>query len=78
MHTMTTGHVFKIADNFFGIFTFTKPFLLARFIDADTVSDACMGLSLHFAGNFKQAMPATEKIARDMMRRRNTVLLTDY
>lgn len=75
--TMTTGHVFKIANNFFGIFTLAKPFLLARFIDADTVSDACLGLSLKFAGHFKPASKGTEKIARAMMKRRDTVLLTD-
>ena len=74
---MQRGHVFKIGDNFFGIFTFAKPYLLARFVDADTVSDACLGLSIQFAGRFVQASDNVEKLARAMMRRRDTMLLTD-
>ena len=74
---MQKGHVFKIGDNFFGIFTFAKPHLLARFIDADTVSDACLGLSIQFAGWFIPASDNVTKHARAMMRRRDTMLLTD-
>lgn len=75
--TMQIGHVFTIAPNLFGIFTLAKPFLLCRFDDADDVSEACLSFSMKFSGNFQPANVTTERIARSMMKRRDTVLLTD-
>lgn len=76
-NTMTTGYVFTIAPNLFGIFLFAKPFLMCRFDDADDIDEACLSFSMKFAGYFKPITPGIEKVARDMMRRRDTLVLTD-
>ena len=74
---MQTGYVFTIAPNLFGIFLFAEPFLMCRFDDADDAAEACLAFGMKFAGNFKPANAAQEKVARGMMKRKDTLVLCD-
>lgn len=74
---MTTGHVFTIAPNLFGIITMHRPYMLCRFDDAESNEEACLSFSMKFAGNFKPANRHMEQIARHMMKQKDTLVLTE-
>lgn len=75
-NTMTTGHVFKLSDGFYGIFTFTKPYTLCTFLVSDTVDNACLELGDTFAGNFRPASDTVAKFARKLMGKTDTLVLS--
>lgn len=73
---MTTGHVFKLSDGFFGIFTFAKPYTFCTFLVSDTVENACFELGDTFAGNFRPARPSVVKFAKKLMTKTDTLVLS--
>lgn len=75
-NTMTTGHVFKLSDGFYGIFTFTKPYTLCTFLVSDTVDNACLELGYTFAGNFKPANFIVTSYAKKLMSKTDTLVLS--
>jgi hypothetical protein len=76
---MQNGYVFTVAPNFFGIFLFSKTMpLMGRFSDAETVDEACADFGKKFAGNFKPLPDHVIPLVKDMMNRRDTVILQEF
>jgi hypothetical protein len=80
---MKEGNVYKIMDGVFGIVVFRYPGsnkteLLCRFMDCETVREACKELGEMFAGKFVPCDTDLAAWGRAIMRNRGSaILLTD-
>ena len=72
---MQKGYVFHDHEGFFSIILLTAPYVMTRFIDADTDEEACAALSREFAGHFIPAKRHHRMVARRYMRRHGLPLV---